>query len=225
MEFLSLEDSREARNNIISLNANIVWERWCFCDQASKNKRALCWVCNWPYWYRKHCTHRCPRAWSGEPETCFSFPIKQTKFIHQTWAFKAQSSKSYQSWSHSLPSSFSGPFQKQPHCTFFSSRLTEITLGSIIFLGWKPYAISCSCIRLSCIWWNRSIKSCGKRWEDEAWPGVHILIYWQPNLRIRPYQNSLAYKEIQVRKCCLCHKMKLGNIKEENIHVNKIGTR
>lgn len=78
VELVSLEEAREARDNIISLNANTVRERRCFCDQASKNKRALCWVSDWACWCRKYCAHWCPRAsisWSGDPETSFSFPL------------------------------------------------------------------------------------------------------------------------------------------------------
>lgn len=109
--------------------------------------------------------------------------------IHQNWDFRAQSSKSYQRWHHFPASSFSCRFQKQPHYIFFfSCHLTEITWGLIIFLRWKPYAISCSCIRLRSIRWNRSIKSCGKGRDGKAWPGVSALIYWQCNPK---YQTNI----------------------------------
>lgn len=124
---------------------------------------------------------------------------------HQNWDFRAQSSKSYQRWHHFPASSFSRPFQKQPHYVSFSCHSTDITLGLIIFLGWKPYAISCSCIRLSCVWWNWSIKSCGKRREGRVRPGQELVFSFTDNViqGNREIRKCTCSQGTEHRKCCL----------------------
>lgn len=147
------------------------WERWCFYNLPTR-AGALCWISNWASWCRKQCACWCPRAsisWSGDPEKCFSFLIMSglSAFIKtEISGLKVQKATRGDIISLLPPSPVSS--KNNPTILFFWCHLTEITWGLIIFLGWKPYAISCSCIRLSCVWWNQSIKSWGKRREGKG---------------------------------------------------------
>ena len=115
-------------------------------------------------------------------------------------------------------------FPKTTPLYFFSSHFTEITWGSIIFRGSKPYALSHSCIRLSCIWWNRSIKSCGKEQGGRSLARSYWLFSFADNLiqGIRYIQNISAWHKEHNRESApyIIVKSRYAG----NININKMVT-